>query len=108
MLHLCVSDGEPDVESEGVVAQSGYYIISCLRRHDQEIIISAHFVGRFVDIWVQGFVVGEPRTLALQRFSEVKGRLRFIRTMAQGYLDTGWVPADIKPPRSHTECVKTH
>ena len=94
-----VLEGEPDAESESVVVQSGYFILGCLRRHNQEIIISAHYVGRFIDIWVQEFIVGRPLTLGLQRFSVVEDRLNYIQTMTQGFVDAGWEFADIGLPR---------
>jgi hypothetical protein len=100
MLHLCVTDDERDAESESVVVQSGYFIIGCLRRDDQEIIISAHYVERFIDIWVQEFIGGIPQTLSLQRFSMAKDRLDYIQTMTQGFVDAGWTFADIRPPRA--------
>jgi len=101
MLDLCVSDAARDAESEVVVVQSGYYVIGYLYRQDKEIILSAHYVGRFIDIWIQEFTGGQAATVALQRFGEVQDRIRFITTMVQGFVDTGWTPSEIGPPGTH-------
>ena len=101
MLDLRISDAEPDAESEVVVVQSGYYVIGCLSRQDKEIILSAHYVGRFIDIWIQEFTGGQAATVALRRFGEVQDRIRFITTMVQGFVDAGWTPSEIGPPRTH-------
>jgi hypothetical protein len=108
MLSLFPSKTEADAQAEGVLVQSGYYVICCLRRQEKEIIFSARFVREFVDICVQDVSRDIRRTLDVQRFSAILPRLSYICIMTQGFIDAGWAFVETELPDADVARLTRH